>query len=620
YVLRDVVRRALAIPSSTSIIITIIIIICETSSRLAGNNDLLGHLSSAAALATTHLSHRALLGLDPILTNPLLHFYITYSVSCYIPPIIITLRALQRFFPHAVLSVLRALPPFSTLLTPLLSSLQHLPTPAVLFCWIETVWIVYYHHIKYKLSQRRTPPPPFKPRSKVVESKVADSAYDSIETNDDHHHSDPTSRHHTPTNDSHNHYHSNNSNINNLSSLKALLHHACESHSTTTDPAVYTSFVTDWFLGTPIHQIGLDDLRQWLAWVGFIKTVQDLTEEESKEVEDVVEHLVQVIESDYTEVIESKDYGECQCGDEDVVKEEEEDKNDSSSGVYSSRPKFHRGFTGAPCIRLDFDALEAKPRPFWYYTGIIAIDALVSLRLLLAGFNHHSTLDPRITYWVYANDESPSDHEEEEDPIVFVHGLGLGVAIYVPFLLHLKSQHPTRKLILLELHHISMKLDSSTPTSAETLHAIRSMFRKEKITRRATFMGHSMGSVICTWVCREAPELMGRLILLDPVTIKLFDSVSQELYTAYNLRRHFFWYENLLFPSDLPLKSPSPTSSVESPYNAIVFLSESDSIVNAPGVYRYLKENHVDVVMWPKYAHAQFKVSPESWKAIVEAV
>jgi hypothetical protein len=53
----------------------------------------------------------------------------------------------------------------------------------------------------------------------------------------------------------------------------------------------------------------------------------------------------------------------------------------------------------------------------------MTIEAIFSGALLLRGFTHHSTSDGRLTYWVF---DVPAGVQDQNDPIVFVHGIGIG--------------------------------------------------------------------------------------------------------------------------------------------------------------------------------------------------
>jgi pimeloyl-ACP methyl ester carboxylesterase len=67
-----------------------------------------------------------------------------------------------------------------------------------------------------------------------------------------------------------------------------------------------------------------------------------------------------------------------------------------------------------------------------------------------------------------------------------------------------------------------MKLEDDVPTMDETLVALEEIFSTENI-EKATWMGHSLGSVICSWVCRERPQWLSKVVLLDPVVFKLWE-------------------------------------------------------------------------------------------------
>eukprot|EP00913_Durusdinium_trenchii_P006896 g6487.t1 len=113
----------------------------------------------------------------------------------------------------------------------------------------------------------------------------------------------------------------------------------------------------------------------------------------------------------------------------------------------------------------------------------------------------------------------------------------------------------------------------------------------------AHFVGHSFGSIVVAWMCRNAKETVSVATFLDPVCFLLIKPdvcynfmyrepqtatqllmhyfVARELYIAHSLSRNFFWYQNLLWPEELQVP-------------CMVMLSGEDSIVPAHSVRRFL--------------------------------
>ena len=100
----------------------------------------------------------------------------------------------------------------------------------------------------------------------------------------------------------------------------------------------------------------------------------------------------------------------------------------------------------------------------------------------------------------------------------------LGLFPYLKFLLHLRSQFPRRRFVFLELRHVSMQLDDQVPTIDETFASIQEIYANLGIAV-ATWMGHSLGTLVCAWICRDKPEWIGNggVIFLDPVVFCLWE-------------------------------------------------------------------------------------------------
>lgn len=54
-----------------------------------------------------------------------------------------------------------------------------------------------------------------------------------------------------------------------------------------------------------------------------------------------------------------------------------------------------------------------------------------------------------------------------QPPLVFLHGIGLGLAPYTGFLQRLAAQHTDRTIIAVQYRHVSMRLTAHIPSATE---------------------------------------------------------------------------------------------------------------------------------------------------------
>ncbi|KAJ3276152.1 hypothetical protein HDU76_010555, partial [Blyttiomyces sp. JEL0837] len=169
----------------------------------------------------------------------------------------------------------------------------------------------------------------------------------------------------------------------------------------------------------------------------------------------------------------------------------------------------------------------------------------------------------------------------------------------------------------------------------------------------AIWMGHSLGSVVCAWMCNQAPHWVSSVVLVDPVVFRLWEFpvafnflyripktslellmyyfVSQELHIAHSLRRHFWWYENVLFPEQLPSPIKTPATSTQQTIDTTrptttVFLSTKDQIIDSTSVKQHVEDavnsnlaaGSLRLFVWEGFTHGQFLVVPKEWRWVLE--
>lgn len=271
-------------------------------------------------------------------------------------------------------------------------------------------------------------------------------------------------------------------------------------------------------------------------------------------------------------------------------------------------------------MRLTMDPIPSEHRPLVYYiVTALAMPIVNNYNLENLGFRRHRS--GTLWYWLRRG-----RGRSAQPPIVFCHGVGVNLLPYVHFISELLRQMPKGKdIFLVSLPHISMRIKEDVPSSAEMVACLRDMLLSWDYTS-AHFVGHSFGSIVVAWMCRNAQETVAVATFLDPVCFLLIKPdvcynfmyrqpetatqllmhyfVARELYTAHSLSRNFFWYQNLLWPEELQVP-------------CMVMLSGEDSIVPAHSVRRYLtgwierqKGNSFRLLWFPNMGHGEMNFGP----------
>jgi pimeloyl-ACP methyl ester carboxylesterase len=282
-------------------------------------------------------------------------------------------------------------------------------------------------------------------------------------------------------------------------------------------------------------------------------------------------------------------------------------------------------------IRLTLDHIPTRYRSVIWYMIVGLVDSATHCRLVWHGFdfwpsplstNLMHVFPPRLLASLeLLRRQSPSEelcywyrHPREHTtgtsptlPIVFLHGIGIGLHPYVAFLASLPLTTP---IVALEILPISMRLTKSNILSRfNFVQQLKEILRHHRI-HHFVLVGHSYGTVMATHVLHDM-ELSKRVkgvVLVDPVTLLLhlpeicFNFVRRKPTTANEwqlhyfastdpsialvLGRHFFWKENIIFKEEL----------VEG-RQAAVCLSSRDLIVDTMEVVRYLTSDDNEACM-----------------------
>ncbi|KAG0635157.1 hypothetical protein HOY80DRAFT_1025266 [Tuber brumale] len=274
---------------------------------------------------------------------------------------------------------------------------------------------------------------------------------------------------------------------------------------------------------------------------------------------------------------------------------------------------FEKGYDKkVKCVRLTVDGVVMEYRSLLWYSIVFIVDLITCIRLRLHSFNHfapgawfriipprpHTTLSSlsparHISYW-----HRPHTHPTKL-PIVFLHGIGIGLYPYIPLLHDLANLDPAVGILVLELMPISFRF-SHTPLSRSAFTEEFTIILAQHDIRNFMLISHSYGTVLSTWLLHSEHLSLriSSLVLIDPVTILLHHPsvaynfvhrapntanewqlqyfASRDPDVAHSLSRHFFWAENILWKEELTGRK------------AGVVISGNDLIVDAPECWRYL--------------------------------
>ncbi|OAA73391.1 hypothetical protein ISF_00292 [Cordyceps fumosorosea ARSEF 2679] len=436
---------------------------------------------------------------------------------------------------------------------------------------------------------------------------------------------------------------------------RRALFRRCVTHAREPD-----AYLRGWFLGAPLDDIRRDNVREFLLWAFFETDNDDVNGPLSEELNGYVAGL------------------------EDAVGH-----------------RFAEGRGPARCLRLTLDPIVTAYRGLAWYAVIALVDALTCALLRAHGFRFYArssnadvcaTFPPRpqellcrrrspapgLGYWYYgpatttASNSAAATARAEPGgssslsssspplPIVFFHGIGVGLLTYLRFLFDLikaaRAKSSRRgssgndiRLIAVEMLPISFRLTAPPLDRRAFLAAIAAIVDAHGWDAFAV-VSHSYGSVPTTHLLTaEDAALSARVrsvTLVDPVTVllqlphvaynftrrpprtaaewQLWYFASADVGVATVLGRHFFWRDNILWKEQLWQRPRGGGRR-----RVTVSLAAKDIIVNAPAVARYLQEepeveggaeSAVEVLWFPQLDHAQVFDTPSDYNRIIKCI
>ncbi|KAF9481942.1 hypothetical protein BDN70DRAFT_991545 [Pholiota conissans] len=315
--------------------------------------------------------------------------------------------------------------------------------------------------------------------------------------------------------------------------------------------------------------------------------------------DDVIDWLLWALFSSSRDEIDIADYEEELEG---YVREIEKYHNQSLAEGRSHRDELHS-------MRITLDPVRMSHRPLIWYMIVALVDSFTSISLACLGFRHYTpiesqwrrTFPPRPILYLLSRSAPPGvltpywyrpHTSTSKRPIVFLHGIGIGLYPYIPFFrsitsgfdsdvgivlpemmsicMHMTPRSvPPREEMLASLNIILESLQDQEIKARNSLNDQSSLLGVSNTTMagwdRVVLITHSYGTFVAGWIVRAcigssldsttttittqstaAKSLCAKfahLILVDPIPILLSNPA-----VAYNfLYRH---------PSTVPLPQP----------------------------------------------------------------
>ncbi|KAK8145171.1 hypothetical protein G3M48_004810 [Beauveria asiatica] len=428
---------------------------------------------------------------------------------------------------------------------------------------------------------------------------------------------------------------------------RQALFRRCLAHAR--DPALY---LRGWFLNAPLADIHRDNVREFLLWAFF-----EVDEEDEGELAEAT-------------VVELDGYV-AELGDR-------------------LGHRFAPGRGRATSLRLTLDPVKTAYRGLAWYGVVALIDAVTCALLWGHGFRFYGrdsaaevlkTFPPRpqellsrrkspapaLGYWYYGPSPSSVGYPpksagaktaEQQLPLVFFHGIGVGLLTYLRFLFDLvraakacpKQDADGFGIIAVEMLPVSFRL-TAPPLDKRAFLAAFTAIVDAHGWDDFGIVSHSYGSVPTTHILTADDAGLRRraraATLVDPVTVllqlphvaynftrrpprtaaewQLWYFASTDVGVATVLGRHFFWQDNIVWKEDL-LRLPGGGCR-----KVTVSLAAEDIIVNAPAVAQYLQEPkdavadgttelEVGLLWFSKLDHAQVFDTPSDYNKIIKCV
>jgi hypothetical protein len=202
---------------------------------------------------------------------------------------------------------------------------------------------------------------------------------------------------------------------------------------------------------------------------------------------------------------------------------------------------------------------------------------------------------------------------DENVPVVFIHGIGIGLIYYLTLIDQLLNLG--RPVILPEIPYVTAFRAWLSPSCVLPPLVVSSTLTAmlyECGFFKAAFVGHSYGTTWVSYMCKFAPKNVASAVFLDPICFCLYLPfltkkfvyqradpgsmscfVRTDVNVCWTIQRAFPWNCIALFCEQIPVR-------------AAVFLSEKDEIVPTLDVQRYLSSKGAIIKTFPEIEQDHF--------------
>jgi pimeloyl-ACP methyl ester carboxylesterase len=280
----------------------------------------------------------------------------------------------------------------------------------------------------------------------------------------------------------------------------------------------------------------------------------------------------------------------------------------------------------AKCLRLSLDKVDMLHRSLIWYLCVFVVDTVASTYMHYYSFDFHRTsllrfpaVFPFRPLTLLASNRSPAKtltywHRRHTSktrlPILFIHGIGIGLYPYVKFLAELNMEDNRDGsdgelgIIAVEIMSVSFRITGQALQKDEICQEIRCILKAHG-WEKFVLVSHSYGSVISTHLL-YTPQIarkIGPILFIDPVSFllhlpdvaynficrkpkraneyQLHYFASKDMGVSHTLFRRFFWHDNILWKEDICNR------------RVTVVLGEKDLIVDTEAVGAYLADKVV---------------------------
>ncbi|KAI1135953.1 hypothetical protein F5Y05DRAFT_415549 [Hypoxylon sp. FL0543] len=310
-----------------------------------------------------------------------------------------------------------------------------------------------------------------------------------------------------------------------------------------------------WFLGADEGEIRRDNVRDFILWAFFDRWPGQESEEDDAELDEYIEDIEKLLGR-----------------------------------------RLEPGRGKAEGLRLTLDEVETRYRSVAWYLVIGLVDIVSHWKLTRNGFEYHaqspstmfSVIPPRLQN-IFTHRSSASrglsywhrPHTATDKlPVLFLHGIGVGLYTYVQFLARLNAESGGESgqgqigIIAVEILPISFRITGAPLSRLEFLRQIATILDAHGWDR-FVLVSHSYGSALASHMLRSE-DLSYRIasaVFVDPVCIllhlpdvaynftrrkpraanewQLWYFASMDPGVAYCLGRFFFWKDNIVWKEEL---------------------------------------------------------------------